>query len=1321
MGIINTVSRVISKSFTRVANSISRGFNTGMKSTLNFVKTYTAQGYYAAAEMTMGDSSHQRTAAQTTIKYLITKFLLSPAYIVGFILGVFFVPLAYYTYINFSSYFNFTSKKLKEYTDTTNTNNYIKSPKYDGGPIKIFGILGVAFGLTLGTLFITLPTIIFYHIIPETFKSMIIWGKNGLKIAVFDTKKFDLTEEKRRNLSIFFGYFPVGIPFALISLVITAGTLTFVRFIYNTWQSLVNNTIRGYNLAYLDERKIEDDIYYKDRTYYQSFVLGSLGFIIGIATGVLVSIGTTIIRAIGNSAYNFYKTFSVGFSLLIKDLDESRFNTYKFSLDFSSWQSIKNTFKPSYAENVLGALGYFLAPAAFLLGAGCRIAFESFFSTIDAAIILINRIALRGRKNSQGQAFEDTALSDRKFYNRIIGILGFPVGLLLTVIPAAIIGIVRYGATNIDSGRRVFNFFTKDILPIKENFKKDLRPSWVKALSFPGASLGITIGGGVKWIAETYFNFINTCKLWLKTSLNHSPKYIYNSNYLKISNSDRKIYNRTLGGIGYLVGALFITTPVIIIFLGRFVITNADSAKRSFASSVNPKLQEKLQIKLESDERNQTLKFIGYPGNFLGFIIGQIGLVSVETVIYFEYTFKSIITKALYEMESPLINEIKIPEILNHSKILGLLGIIFGGVTGVLSFLGIGCGRVIFNTLQTSYHVILDMIKFVRIQGEIPSKTEFAELARLYNIKPENPNQANLRVDIRKNTPFKLGLLGLPLGGTIGLFSAVFIGSFRIIKETLILTYNNILYFSRLALPKDDKYNLNKYQFNQTSIDTKLGYIGYVLGVILGGIGYISCLTTRCILDTIVSIGIGIIKTTNLPPVNYDDNYIDNREGFDKKLGFLGMMFGLVLGISIYALRIIANIFYHSWANIKRNVINLVLWSKGDPDEDYILGINDTIKGDFITLKSNRTNFEKLAFGLPGNIIGKIIGTIIGFLIITVRFLGHNLKSGALAFQETSNLVNKKKWKFANNYKYDTNIDKIQFLPINIPLFFKHIAALPGNFIGVIFATILVISPYYLKKFVNNNWLSFKHFSKSIINSGLEDFYFEDGVQADKRSWKEKVVGGCGYILALPFLIIPLANNLWKASWFLVAFSASLIIVPYKLFLIICYPRFTGEEKDEKIQRIKELYSALEAGEYSKNTKIIKGKNGGKGFFDFLRKATSFNLNTITEDILAAELEHAKNSNFNLESEISEIKKNNYGLFFSNKKLKEKQQKEVEKTIETTRSIVENYIQKEEFSYKPNTTKDKSFFDFFRDSAANNDDDSIDNNKDKKTSFMSNL
>lgn len=1305
----------------KIFNAISTGLSKGTaalikagKTTIQFTVSFTSQGFADAARMTIDSKTEKVTIKDRLLAKLILGVV---TYVPGFVVGLTIGPVAYFIYKNFTPFANFTNDKLNEYTDIK-SNSPAPVLKYEGGPLYVYGLFGAFLGLTLGTLFYTIPKILFYKIPSETFASISVWFENGIKIAESDKATFINTVNNRRFLSKIFGYIPIGIPLSIIAFILPVSIITIIRFGIETFKSIYNNSVRGWNLAFFDKTAMQADIY-DLRTFYERF-LGIPGLIIGLCTGALVWAATTVIRSIINSGYNFYKWATIGFSLPIIDLKGTEEIAHKFKLEYSSLRNFLKSIKLSYAENVLGAPGYLLAPVAlflgFISGSALRIALESFNRTLDTMIVLIAHIALRGRKNAAGVKYEETPrVENLSKYSPLIGFLGYPVGLIISTLPVAIIGIVRYGATNIDSGRRVFNYIAASVLPGEEKFNEDKRPGLVKFLSAPGASVGLILGSTVRITAESYRSFINTGKLWIKTSLTSAPTKIVDAKYLQIKNPDRTNPSRAFGALGYILGAMISTPLVISIFIARLALTNADSAKRDFANTVNPNLTAKSKITLTNDERTEILKTAGYPGSMLGKVAGFLGLVSIESAVYFEYIFKKSTLLALSQMESAMVENITPPDLENRKIWLGLPGVLFGTIVGGISFVIAGSGRVLFNTAQTIYHVTLDMVKFVRSKDKIPPITDFAELTRLTNFDyqplalEDNDYSPHLhqtiittpatRKDKRKTIPFRLGLLGLPIGGVIGTIAAFTVGFFRIIKATMIRTFNNGLYYSRLALPKDKQYDLNIFQVKQEPIDKILGSLGIILGVPVGTIGFISLGTIRVIVDTIISISVSIIKIANLPPVNYSPDFNDKRSITDKILGSLGTIIGLPLGLAAYVLRISVNVIYNTYATARRDIINIRLWAEGDDFSDHILGCGPNKK--LMTIKpSRRTLFEQHGFGFAGHIIGGAIGVALGVMIISLRVVWHNIKSILLAFQNTGNFVKTKKWDFADKYEYNEYVSDIQILKhasITVPHILKYLVGLPGIIVGSVLAGTFVIAPYYAKEFIKNNYLSYVHLSKSLINVGLEEFYFDGGVAADKRPRRYKIAGIFGYTLSLLTVgLLPVAHNLLKGLALVIGVVAFVPVATYKALKILAYPRFKGtNNSDQKIQKIKNIYSSLENGELVNDIK--PNQTGRKGFWDFMRKAATFNLNTVTEDILEAELEYAKNPGFEIGNKIEEIKKDQHAshLFFT-KEVRLRRDTEDNDTVECIRDKIEKHIVGYDYySAKIPNIKNRSYYSLF--------------------------
>lgn len=1194
---------------TRAPGAIIEATKKGIAASWKFLASYAVEGYSASAVYTMPEHEAMPDNIKATNKHgLWVNLLASIIYIPGLIAGATVIPFVYLNLANFNRFRKWPNDRIEYYLKKTHRRGTLQSIKYAAGSLtisKIFGIIGAPLGLILGT---TFAPALYKGLFLETIRSFYnIWGKIGLELARTDEQITDavrnvmtyphlyeqseapalqnsstieklkqvfkpISNDDRSTLAKILGYVPFGIPLSIVSFTVTLTAVTLARVFVNSWYSLGDSFSFVINKSLFETRGLKlESLAPKNRNYYKH-IIGFPGLVIGSAVGL--GIGSVIIgiRIVYESALNFLKWASKGFHVPLSDLPGHRPYMFDFKpheLQPTNLKSITKAFNLTWSENLLGAPGYLLAPVAatlgFLTGSASRIARESLASTFNTSVTIISRTALKGVKGYKQPYF----VENRKWYERAIGVLGYPVGLI-TLPFAAVILSVRYIITNYDTANRSFYYLSSPIIKQKtENATEDKRPNWVKALSAPGAVLGGTLGSIVRISGESVYTGKQLVKKAIKGALTDAPEEIKSHRLLDTHVKQPSSTTNYWGIPGSVIG-LFITIPTVtLIIIGRLFLTNGTSFKREFAKQVNPKISKKERkiIVTDHDERSYRLQRAGAPGQALGFVFGKLGIVTVDSWAYLEYSIMKGMKFAAHQ--HPLDEKIELnPNINNHSAWTGAPGLVVGSIAAAIAASVFITGRVLYNTADSIRHVTLDMVKFVTHKGnDFPESQEFVMLSRLRNSAAQGSreddsdeqkivlngdwyvsnsrqnssttNKKNTRRDNRLQTPFRLGALGIPLGGIVGLVATSIVGSLRFIAQSTLTAWNVGLKITRQSLPSNAAFNIDQsLQAKQASkVDKVMGALGAIPGLALGVAGFVIVGSLRTIVDTIITTGFAAYQIATLPPVaEYLPPLEDTREATDKRLGALGYVLAAPLGLVLYTLHITAHVVINSIRTGRTNLEKMILWSLGE--EKYLLGV-DPHNNHQIDNNDQRSFKEKHIFGIFGHIVGGAIGIAVDSVIITSRMLWHSLvRSSILGFKQFTNLARTKEMRILNVTPYANEANKIALpmvkrpvsIPVNILNSLKYISGLPGLAIGAVFSAVFWIIPNYAYVTLKENINSYSHLAKSLLNLGGEALYFrKGGLGQDDRPLHRKIIGTPGYLLAVATAgLVPLINGVGK-------------------------------------------------------------------------------------------------------------------------------------------------------------------------------------------------
>ncbi|MDP3562459.1 MAG: hypothetical protein Q8R83_09825 [Legionellaceae bacterium] len=1343
-----TGSKVISTAFKSAIQAIGSvgGFvlQTG-RDVLKIGQENLVTSYYSATHYTMPAALNpsQPQPLEKGWGRRIADVLLSPiTTFPGLIAGGIIAPTVYYSfYINLPNFFKAPISLL--YSDRTP----FKRPPLEG---KFFGHIGVVLGLTLG-LGVTIPLFAMRMIIEtgittyELFVRTINWSVSDVQPehAIAPNITISKTNFQRTRFEKILGGPLVILLLIPVTTIIGVGI---GRLIINSIVSTYRNLIKGLNTAVSDMHNNNNP-----QTPYRLIPLnntdkrnmiqrgfGLPGELLGLALGTTAFIIVGLGRVVINSLESAFRIFCAAVQLPLQDTNAR--NSFILTNDARNEPKYGYSSQLGYPGIVLLGLG--AAIGGIITGSTIRLIIETWISITNTGREGIN-FALQGVNNFQTIS---PVKAQRKNYERLVGILGYPIGAAIISPITFGIGVVRYVITNIDTAQKVFHFFVdaafekKNVIiahhvtPVNEIafaqndavlevsavvadsedasdlihdaaqiIQQDGRPWYVQLASFPGAIIGGVIGGGLRTIIETTYATGNTL-------VNNLQLALYQSRFattFQPMKANRKLHEQVLGSVGYVIGSALSLVPIVAIGIARYAITNGDTAQRVFihTANLNRRAEEAISPLTEEDKRHWLIKVASFPGAIVGGGLGFTGEIGLNSINSFTRQVKIYSKQAL--MESGQENKIETitedPRTVTQ-KIMGSVGLGLGTATGLVSFLGIGLGRIILNSGTTTYHTIRDMTDFVFLD-DYPSLDTFALSRRIKmffsgnSIQPINASEYELanrtndpsiqtavyveaitnlpREDKRKNVPFLLGLPGLITGFGLGLVSSLLAGSGRIALNSFITAYDTTLDIADLILPK--KHATTPLRAAPRSpMATVFGYPGKILGLGFGIPVWLTILSARIIVNTVYTARLSAAIITTLPPISKNIQPIEDPRtpyGFGQLFGMLGYPIGLALGLMGFAVNIALHIIGHSLVTGYHITKNMVLWSMGNREQKMLLGkmVNDTDK---------RTPFEKYAFGFPGSAF-VALGAALATFVIATRIILINFQTTSIGFKIGANLALSKPYP-AESMQLDNWSNQIQLrdnysisVPKQILQVGKYLVGSPGLMLGGGIGVALVTLPLGLKNWVVNTILSFAHLSRSLVNVGLEEPIFSKGIAADQRSVLRKASGSLGYVAALGTAgLVPVITLTFKFALFAIAFGSSALVAPIKLGLIIVSPRFkaTTNKDDIAEQPYKNLYSALSDGKLPANQPIPQTiATGGKGVRDFLRKSMIFNSNTMTESILNAKLEASRNSKKPFDSQA--IKETHRGFLFFTAEMRRKHDASVEKQFNDINGFIDGYLE----------------------------------------------
>jgi len=1184
---------------------------------------------------------------------------------------------------------------------------------------KLYGIIGAIFGFTVGIGVAGFSLI--GRIVDQTALTTVKAWRHTVNSCVSDVKNdqaifsklsVDLDDTEQTEFEEVIGILPLGWATVIATTIITTAVIFTGRLLVNTVVSLGRNLIDVMNLAVSDM--------YTDNTKGKTYRLITMtsdprnriqrGFgIVGTVVGWLLGSGAAaivfVVRVIFNSLQSFVQILSSSIQVFLKKNSKVH--------DFFTLKDHRDELQYGWSKQLgyLGVfpLGLFAVPVGLAIGATTRWTVETAISAGNSAIESFN-LALKGAPEYK---IKSPWQAQREHKDRAIGVVGYPLGSIITLPVTVPIIFVRYVITNYTTFRQVFRFIMNSQQSNVENAaldsatesnqgfihwlknlnSQDRRPLWVQLTTFPIAVVAFGLGSGWRVLVESTLSTVDTFYRLINGAL-YKSKF---ENQLVLIKPKRNYVERSFGAVGYSIGSVGVL-PAIIIGVARWIITNGDTLNRAFIATVNSTREESKRIADPiSDNRPRVIRYSTFLGGVLGVALGAVDAIGENIIESFSRQVRSYTKASL--IDSGVEDKIDVyPEDTRQLLQLGLgsSGWALGTVVGGLTYFGISIVRILGNTVITAYHTAHDIVDVV-FMDELPTVDSQAESRRLaayfklgtsYSQIPTEDVESSKktvkpvtkrREDKRLDRAFALGMFGFIVGGVIGSFLAPLAGSMRIVINSVIIAYETALDAADKILPVElstDPIRTSK----RAQMARWLGYpFGWPIGAIVGIVVWITILVARIVVNTVTTLGVVAAAMTTLPPMSNEkyESVFDRLDAWDprpqghlgRKLGILGFLFGVAIGAVGYVINYAAHTLCYSFTIADSLISFAYSWAMGSPTHGLILGNVAEYERIFTKDFFQKPWFKFLALGaLP-------VGLVVAGIVMGVRLLLWNFKMIGLGFKDTANLVLKPEDHY-RSLRPRLGINRVQLhqsisLSPTVNKIAKYSVGSPGFLLGGSVAMCTIVPIYGAYRFLEENINSYLYLSKSLLNVGLEAPYFE-GVAADERRWYLKTSGIFGYGLAACTTgLVPVASFIVKLTLATLAIASSLIIAPKKLHRILMNPRFTKNLKDDE-QAYREIYSALQGGELPVGQQIQKNPNatGGKGAWDFFRKALMFNMNTLTEDILEAKLDAKRRSVVFDDKKQREIKQNHYGSFFFKTTLR----RQFNNSIDRQFKQVNNYI-----------------------------------------------
>ncbi|WP_347251538.1 hypothetical protein [Legionella sp.] len=1037
---------------------------------------------------------------------------------------------------------------------------------------------------------------------------------------------------------------------------IAAGLISLVRLTINSLKSGKYSVIKITNLALDPEDYLTVD--QTERSIIEKYGFGFPGLILG---GIVASLGFTVAglgRVAINSWFSFIGLNALAFNLVrqektIRELNDGRtpFRIYGLGL-------------PGL---ILGSL---TAPVAVAIAGVERIAIESWRTTKEFFFAAVNWALPTEQVEPSQDSIEEGKKEKRSKLNAYgFGAPGVLLGVLSGSIGFAGVVFARTLANSLASGAFSFIHVTnlaldpEDRIPQMQEEKSNIKRY---GFGFPGivlggiaGGLGFTVAGLGRVAINSWSSFIG-----LNASAFNLIRQEKTNRELNDGRTPFRIYG--LGLPGLILGSLTAPVAMVIASSERIARESWKTTKEIFIVIVNTvlptkKSEEAAPERTEGNKRSKLDTYgFGAPGLLVGIISGGIGFVGALCARILINSFISALYMSILITNKALDPADRISQIEDDRSTLdvcgfGLPGLFLGALTGRLGFFAVGLGRVAINSFFTFVNVNSSAFNLVRQEQNARLKDERSPVL-IYGLglpglilggltapiaitiagaersareswkttKELFSAAVNLALPASKQekTPaqskdnrsklniYVFGAPGLLLGLISGGIGVIAIGFARTVTNSFKSGLNSFILVTNFAL--DSQHHLNPSQAKRSPIEKYgFGLPGLVLGGIAGGLGFTVAGLGRVTAHSFFTfIRINTAAFNRVRPSKSTEELKDERTPFlIYGLGLPGLILGSITAPIAIALASAECIAIESWQTTKEVFFIFVRLATPLEETEAQESHHSQAKSD----NKNRSKLDTYIFGAPGILLGTLSGSI-GFTFVALRqVVRHSIDTGIRTFTSISNVGLSDKEQF--NYKPLEKEDNRGWQA-------KYLLGFPGAFIGAGLGILMLVGIGSVKG-VSNTFYSWLSLSGSVLNGSLELPLFS-GLAGDKRTRNQKIIGSLGYAVALvstlPVGILILVSKKIIpviSALILGAICSPLVALLKGVNQSLQKPRFDEKElseEDDKIQRFKNIYSALTPlGQLAESSKIPEQQNGRKGPLCFTRKAFTFNISTVTE------------------------------------------------------------------------------------------------------------
>ncbi|MBA2709373.1 MAG: hypothetical protein H0U57_02085 [Tatlockia sp.] len=1048
----------------------------------------------------------------------------------------------------------------------------------------------------------------------------------------------------------------------------TAGILAFLaigftRIVFNSFKTTKRFTNSAVNLVIHENEQFEDILTNDERSLQQK-LLGAFGYILGLLTAAL-GIAIAGVRRIIIESWKSTQSAFKAIAEEARSLTEDEYLIESEPTQMDQELIIESEKRSILDQYILGSPGLVLGIlAGSVRYAGTLLAQvgEQSYTSAKRSFLSITNFGLHPSHHIS----EEHLANDFRLSKQIYG-FGFP-GIILGGL-AGIFGflIMGFGRNSYETAKRLRASSLNAVRTeqIEENLETDQRGGVFQyALGFPGLVIGSFISLGAIAIVALDRSRIES---WLTTKefFNSITSQVLPVDYKAPEHSffDKNRTNFTryvIGGPGVILGLLSGSIAFAGIALVRIAVNSVKSTWNSFVSVSMLAVDFKYESDygLSKDSRENPLKYgFGFIGIVLGGAGGIFGFVGIglgRILVNSAKNVKSLTIKGwnFVQDDEEEIDRVEIEEEWSFfaKNILGFPGLVIGLFTAAFAIAFSALQRSAIESLKTAKIIYSNIANAAReeefsvvnesdfdlsLNVESGSEGDFSaeELFESEESVVKSPG-----IESKKRSKLNHYFFGAPgylIGGIAGIAGFAGIIIKRIFKESLRTTVFSFVTVINLALDSNDIYTL---EANRRPLKYGFGFPGLFLGSLSGSLAFLAISLGRIITNSFESMRRLSASTINLVRLEQVNDSLNNDERSRFRvfgLGAPGVVIGLLMGSIGFLIATLERVAIESFKIATQLFITMT--AKAFPESG-----EQRFREFMTSVSPNPPGPYGQIFGLPGYLLGVIAG---GFGFAVVGFSRVVSESINFVLVGLGRIINESK---NTGTRMFTSVANLGLDPENNEQFFypqletndgrswpaKYLLGLPGALLGAILGGI-TLAGIVVVKIATQSFESWRALSGSLLNGSLRMPLFS-GLGGDVRSTHQKIMGSLGYLLTLvttlpiSALIFSFKTAIPALLGLVLGALSSPFIATIKGFLLASNPpRFeenvelsanlTEQEQLAKSteQRFKNLYSSATVwGQLAENTEIKENQNGRKGPESFARKAFTFNLSSLHENLL---------------------------------------------------------------------------------------------------------